>query len=112
MNGSGILGEILGFHGIPNPLSDHPFPSFRVVSEGRSLRLHITASLRVKGEPLRLESRRVEGLALAGFQLEQPSAAASARVEGERGKIVAAGCCVPERREDVVVGFSEHGRIR
>lgn len=76
VNGPGVVGEVASFHHIPYSLTDYPFPGLGV----GSLR-HGSPGLRVEGQPLRLERRRIEGLvavvllaAGGGFHLE-PAAA-------------------------------------
>ena len=75
MNRPRVLGYVLGLHHVPNSLPDHPFPSFRVFGDLRSLLRHCLPSLGVEAEPLGLVSCLVEA--------DVVSAAATSQCEGE-----------------------------
>lgn len=94
MNGSRILGNILGLHQVPNPFSDHPFPSFRVIFVLAitdnlplgSLR-HRFASLGVEAEPLGLESSLVESGVFSGPATAQPEVESPPRGRDRRERV-------------------------
>lgn len=64
VNRSRVLSNIRGLHQIPNPLSNHPFPSFWIFFFFINLSLwllrHCFSSLGVQAEPLCLVRRLVE----------------------------------------------------